>query len=143
VGARDLERRGVGFAGSSGAADHKSTRALERAFSPEFRNRLNDTVHFNRLTPDVVRKVVDKFLDELDGQLCAQRVTLHVSDEAKEWLGREGYDESFGARPMARLIHEKIKAPLAEELLFGELNGGGEVHVELTDGKLEFRFGPS
>jgi len=143
VGARDLERRGVGFAGSSGAADHKSTKALERAFSPEFRNRLNDIVHFNRLTTDVVRKVVDKFLDELDGQLCAQRVTLHVSDEAREWLGREGYDESFGARPMARLIHEKIKAPLAEELLFGELNGGGEVHVELTDGKLEFRFGHS
>jgi len=143
VGARDLERRGVGFAGGSGAADHKSTRALERAFSPEFRNRLNEIVHFNRLSPDVVRRVVDKFLDELDGQLCAQRVTLHVSDEAKDWLGQEGYDESFGARPMARLIHEKLKAPLAEELLFGKLNGGGEVHVELIDGKLEFRFGNS
>ncbi len=141
VGARDLERRGVGFAGNERIGDHKSSKALERAFSPEFRNRLDDIVHFKHLPPEVVRRVVDKFLDELDGQLCAQRVTLHVSDEARDWLGRKGYDETFGARPMARLIHEKIKAPLAEELLFGELNGGGEVHVELSDGALKFRYG--
>ena len=140
VGARDLERRGVGFAGGAGGGDHKSSKALERAFSPEFRNRLSEIVHFERLSPEVVRKVVDKFLDELDGQLCAQRVTLHISDEAKDWLGRKGYDETFGARPMARLIHEKIKAPLAEQLLFGQLHGGGEVYVELSDGELEFRY---
>jgi len=141
IGARDLEKRGVGFSGSDTAADHKSTRALERAFSPEFRNRLDNIIHFKGLPPEVVRRVVDKFLDELDGQLTVQRVSLEVSDEARAWLARKGYDDKFGARPMARLIHEKIKAPLAEELLFGRLLGGGTVHVDVQDKELVFSYG--
>jgi ATP-dependent Clp protease ATP-binding subunit ClpA len=143
IGARDLEKRGVGFSGSDIPADHKSTRALERVFSPEFRNRLDNIVHFRGLPPDVVRRVVDKFLDELDGQLTVQRVSLEVSDEARSWLARKGYDDKFGARPMARLIHEKIKAPLAEELLFGRLLGGGEVQVDVQDKELVFSYGKS
>jgi len=142
VGARELERRGVGFAGrGSAAGDHKSTRALERTFSPEFRNRLNNIVHFQGLPPEVVRLVADKFLHELDGQLTEKRVTLEVSDAARDWLATEGYDEKFGARPMARLIHEKIKAPLAEELLFGRLASGGKVQVDVDGKELVFSYG--
>ncbi|MBN93611.1 MAG: ATP-dependent Clp protease ATP-binding subunit ClpA [Deltaproteobacteria bacterium] len=139
VGARELERKNVGF-GEGTAHTGKATRALERTFSPEFRNRLDRVVHFNPLQPEVVRMVVDKFLNELDGQLTEKRVHLEVTDGARDWLSREGYDEKFGARPMARVIHEQIKAPLAEELLFGALQSGGTVTVDEEEDGLIVRL---
>jgi ATP-dependent Clp protease ATP-binding subunit ClpA len=98
-------------------------------FSPEFRNRLDSTIFFDSLSRDVVRRVVDKFLDEIDGQLAERRVQLEVSGAAREWFAEHGYDKTFGARPMARLIQDKLKVALADELLFGKLENGGTARV--------------
>ncbi len=138
VGARELSGRSVGF----GESDRSSggAKAVERAFSPEFRNRLDAIVRFSHLDPEVMLLVVDKFLAELEGQLAERRVVLEISDEARGWLAERGYDKTFGARPMARLIQEKIKAHLAEELLFGKLEKGGLVRIGLTGEELSFEF---
>ena len=106
---------------------------MEKLFSPEFRNRLDQTIFFGKLAPSVIQRVVEKFLDELDGQLAEKNVTIEVSDAAKKWLGEKGYDEAFGARPMARLIQHELKAPLANELLFGKLSDGGTANVDVID----------
>ena len=91
---------------------------------------------FSSLPPEVVRRVVDKFIHELDGQLADKKVQLEITDAAKDWLAKEGYDSKFGARPMARVIHEHIKKPMADELLFGSLVGGGVALVDVVDGKI-------
>jgi ATP-dependent Clp protease ATP-binding subunit ClpA len=111
-------------------------KALERTFSPEFRNRLDKIVMFAALPPDVVRKIVDKFIDELDGQLTDKKVQLEITDAAKDWIAKEGYDDKFGARPMGRVIHEHIKKKLADELLFGSLSDGGIALVDFVDGEI-------
>ncbi len=139
AGARELARTGVGFAGGKPSKNPKhrgKNKALERTFSPEFRNRLDKIVQFNPLPPEVVRRVVDKFIHELDGQLADKSVQLEITDAAKGWLAEKGYDDKFGARPMARVIHEHIKKQLADELLFGELAGGGVAVVDLKDGEI-------
>jgi len=136
AGARDMARSSVGFAGGVEGQVKGGNKAIERTFSPEFRNRLDKIVMFGHLPPPVVRLVVDKFLHELDGQLADKKVTLEVTDEAKEWLAKEGYDVKFGARPMARVIHEHVKKQLADELLFGSLVRGGVAWVRLVDGKI-------
>ncbi len=101
-------------------------------FTPEFRNRLDATVQFGALSMDVIKTVVDKFLVELQSQLDDKKVTLEVTDAARQWLAEHGYDEKMGARPMARLIQEKVKKPLAEAVLFGSLSeGGGTVQVDV------------
>jgi ATP-dependent Clp protease ATP-binding subunit ClpA len=106
-------------------------------FTPEFRNRLDAIVQFGALPLPVVKTVVDKFLTELQAQLDDKRVTLEVDDDAREWLAREGYDEKMGARPMQRLIQDKIKRQLAEDLLFGELSkSGGTVKIGVENGDL-------
>ena len=130
AGAREMERSDMGF-GQKGFEAKGRNKAIERTFSPEFRNRLDKIVSFNGLPPEVVRKVVDKFLHELDGQLTEKRVALDVTDAAKDWLAKEGYDDRFGARPMARVIHEHIKRALADQLLFGELVSGGTATVDV------------
>ncbi|MCP4868648.1 MAG: ATP-dependent Clp protease ATP-binding subunit ClpA [Proteobacteria bacterium] len=137
AGARELARSGVGFGGAELAGKPKGgNKALERTFSPEFRNRLDKVVMFSSLPPEVVRRVVDKFIHELDGQLADKKVQLEITDAAKDWLAKEGYDSKFGARPMARVIHEHIKKPMADELLFGSLVGGGVALVDVVDGKI-------
>ncbi len=140
AGARDMSRSQVGFAGKAGDLVGKN-KAIERAFSPEFRNRLDAIVQFKRLAPEVVLQVVDKFLHELDGQLAAKKVDLEVLPAAREWLAKEGHDETFGARPMGRVIHENIKKPLANELLFGSLQNGGRVVVDAGAEGLELDLG--
>jgi len=130
AGAREMARSDMGF-GQKGFVAQGRNKAIERTFSPEFRNRLDKIVSFNGLPPEVVRKVVTKFLDELDGQLAEKGVTLEVSEAAQDWLAKEGYDDRFGARPMSRVIHENIKRPLADELLFGELQAGGVAEVDV------------
>jgi ATP-dependent Clp protease ATP-binding subunit ClpA len=110
--------------------------AIKRLFTPEFRNRLDAIVQFGSLSVDVIKTVVDKFLTELQAQLDDKKVTLDVDEDAREWLAREGYDEKMGARPMQRLIQEKIKRQLAEDVLFGNLAKGGTVYVTVKDGEL-------
>jgi ATP-dependent Clp protease ATP-binding subunit ClpA len=137
VGSRDLERRGLGLMPTD-AKGAGAQRAVEQTFSPEFRNRLDAIVYFNPLDPLTVGQVVGKQLVELESQLLAKHVELDVGADAREWLAHKGYDRQMGARPMARLIQDKIKKPLAEEILFGKLENGGEVRVYVRDGELVF-----
>jgi len=135
AGAELISRRSIGFTKQDHTTD--AMEAIKRMFTPEFRNRLDAIVQFGALSLDVIKTVVDKFLVELQTQLDDKRVVLDVSDEARQWLANEGYDEKMGARPMARLIQEKLKKPLAEEVLFGELSeNGGVVNVDLADNDL-------
>jgi ATP-dependent Clp protease ATP-binding subunit ClpA len=135
AGAQEMNRASIGFAEQDNSTD--GMEVIKRMFTPEFRNRLDAIVQFSALSIEVVKTVVDKFLTELQAQLDEKRVTLEVDDTAREWLAREGYDEKMGARPMQRLIQEKIKRQLAEDLLFGDLSsGGGIVRVSVADGEL-------
>ena len=131
AGAADMARESIGF----GAATREDAQedAVKKMFTPEFRNRLDAIVPFSYLPPAVVARVVDKFILQLELQLADRNVHIELDDEAREWLTTRGYDKLYGARPMARLVQEKIKQPLAEELLFGKLVNGGEVKVRIKD----------
>ena len=136
AGALDASRSSIGFTKQDHSTD--ALEVLKKMFTPEFRNRLDAIVEFNSLPMPVVLSVVDKFLGELQGQLDSKKVELHVDDEAKEWIAVAGFDEKMGARPMQRLIQEKIKRNLAEHILFGVLaDGGGVVNVVVEDGELK------
>ncbi len=135
AGAQEMDRTSIGFMEQDNASD--GMEVIKRMFTPEFRNRLDAIVQFGKLPLEVVKTVADKFLTELQAQLDDKRVTLEVDEEAREWLAREGYDEKMGARPMQRLIQEKIKRQLAEDLLFGDLSkSGGTVRIGVEDGEL-------
>jgi ATP-dependent Clp protease ATP-binding subunit ClpA len=134
AGAQDMARPSIGFTEQDNTTD--GMEAIKRLFTPEFRNRLDAIVQFRSLSVDVIKTVVDKFLTELQAQLDDKKVTLDVDEDAREWLAREGYDEKMGARPMQRLIQEKIKRQLAEDVLFGNLAKGGTVYVTVKDGEL-------
>jgi ATP-dependent Clp protease ATP-binding subunit ClpA len=129
VGARDMERGLVGF-GDRGASE-KGDEEYKRLFAPEFRNRLDGRLGFNKLSPLVMVKIVDKFVKQLDEQLAERDVHIELTEAARDYLAREGYDEKFGARPLDRVIQSQIKSPLAEELLFGNLESGGTVIVDV------------
>ncbi len=134
AGAAQASRRSIGFT----RQDH-STDAMEvvrRSFTPEFRNRLDAIIQFRPLGMEHILRVVDKFLIQLESQLHEKAVTLSVSPEARQWLADHGFDEHMGARPMARVIQEKIKRPLADELLFGKLIAGGRVAVTIGNDEL-------
>ncbi|MEQ8693358.1 MAG: ATP-dependent Clp protease ATP-binding subunit ClpA [Pseudomonadales bacterium] len=136
AGAQEMDRTSIGFTEQDNRSD--GMEVIKRMFTPEFRNRLDAIVQFGSLPMEVVKTVVDKFLTELQAQLDDKRVTLEVEDEALEWLAKEGYDEKMGARPMQRLIQDKIKKPLAEDLLFGRLSkNGGTVRIAVEDGDLQ------
>ncbi|GGB90841.1 ATP-dependent Clp protease ATP-binding subunit ClpA [Marinobacterium zhoushanense] len=137
AGAEQMSRASIGFTRQDHSTD--GMEAIKRLFTPEFRNRLDAIIQFKPLTVDIVKGVVDKFLTELQAQLDEKRVVLHVDDDARSWLAEHGYDELMGARPMQRLIQEKIKKPLAEMILFGELaENGGDVDIRVgDDGELE------
>jgi len=130
AGARDLASAAFGFHKSKREGD--DTEAIDRLFAPEFRNRLDAIVPFARLPEGVIARVVDKFILQLEAQLSDRNVTIELTDEAREWLVKNGYDEAMGARPMARVIQAQIKTPLADEVLFGRLKGGGVVKVVVT-----------
>ena len=138
AGAREMAAGLIGFGGRSGAESGKE--ALEKLFSPEFRNRLDATMQFAALSPEVIERVVDKFIMELDLQLNERKVFLSITPAARRYMAEKGYDRTFGARPMARLIHTEVKQPLANELLFGRLQGGGKVLVDAVDGALTFKY---
>ena len=135
AGAESVSRRSMGFTEQDNTTD--AMEAINRLFTPEFRNRLDAIVQFDALPEDIVLTVVDKFLVELQGQLDDKRVTLNISDEARLWLVRKGYDKNMGARPMTRVIQDYIKKPLAEKVLFGALSkNGGIVDIRVEDGVL-------
>ncbi len=139
AGARELSSGGVGFRNASDTKGN-ARGAIERTFTPEFRNRLDAWVPFKALDLEMIKLIVDKFIKELNGQLAEKRVLVKLSEPAREWLAKNGFDARYGARPMARLIHEKIKQPLAQEILFGKLVDGGSVIVEEKDGELALNF---
>ncbi len=140
AGASEISRRSIGFTPQDHSSD--GMQAIEKLFTPEFRNRLDAIIQFAPLDERTITHVVDKFLFELEQQLAAKQVTLSVDPEARAWLAKHGHDPLMGARPMARLIREKLKKPLAEDLLFGDLARGGEVRVTLEDGELRFDIRP-
>jgi ATP-dependent Clp protease ATP-binding subunit ClpA len=136
AGAFEMNRPSIGFTQQDHATD--GMEAIKRMFTPEFRNRLDGIIQFNGLDPRTIQRVVDKLLVEVEAQLESKGVQLHIDDAAREWMAKKGYDPKMGARPMARLIQEAIKRPLAEELLFGRLVGGGHAFVTVgPDDKLK------
>jgi ATP-dependent Clp protease ATP-binding subunit ClpA len=140
AGAREMSGAPLGFGARSNAG--KGKEAIEKMFSPEFRNRLDAMIVFNSLSMEIIERVVDKFIIELDHQLNEKKVFLQLTVKARRWLAEKGYDPSFGARPMARLIQNEIKRVLADEILFGRLQSGGKVEVDENEGKLAFTYSP-
>lgn len=136
AGAEFSDKSNIGFTAQDSATDIMS--AVTRVFSPEFRNRLDAIIQFKNLDIKTILSVVNKFVAELEVQLELRHVILEVDDEARSWLAHNGYDKNMGARPMARLIQEQLKKPLAEELLFGKLSNGGHVKVTTDKGKIKF-----
>lgn len=141
AGSRELSARGIGF-GGKGAKDARARAmaAIEKVFRPEFRNRLDAIVPFGPLTPDVMETIVDKFILELEAQLRERRVAFVLDPAARHWLAERGYDETFGARPLARLIQTEVRDRLTDEILFGDLERGGTVTIELAGDRLEFKI---
>src|SRR5439155_26522869 len=138
AGSREMAVGAIGFGETVG--DSKNARkAIERVFTPEFRNRLDATVFFDSLPVEVIRKVARKFLDEVDGQLAEKKVELEISPAALDWFVEHGFDKAMGARPMARLVQNTLKAPLANEILFGKLTTGGTAHVDVVAGEITIR----
>ena len=136
AGVQETQRKSIGFQQQDHSFDAMSE--INRTFSPEFRNRLDHIIWFNQLSVEVIHQVVDKFIVELQVQLDAKGVSLEVTTAARDWLAERGYDKAMGARPMARLIQDKLKKPLANELLFGQLVNGGSVRVALDKDELTF-----
>ena len=141
AGAADMAKPAIGF--GRGIREGEDEEAINRMFTPEFRNRLDAIIAFSNLTPAVMSQVVDKFIMELEAQLSDRNVIIELSEAARKWLAEKGYDPTFGARPLARVIQEHIKKPLAEELLFGKLAKGGTVMVDIADGEPTFSYPPS
>lgn len=142
AGAADIAKTPIGFGREVGdnTESYADNEAITRMFAPEFRNRLDAIVPFQNLSMNTVEKVVDKFVIQLEAQLAGKHVTIELSDEARQYMAKKGYDPAMGARPLARIIQEEIKRPLAEEILFGALVDGGLVTVDYVDGKLTFTF---
>jgi ATP-dependent Clp protease ATP-binding subunit ClpA len=138
AGAEAMGRSSMGFTTQDHSTDGMET--VKKTFTPEFRNRLDAIIQFKPLDRRTIGSVVDKFVVQLEAQLEEKKVMLHVDDSARKWLALKGYDEKMGARPMARVIQEYIKKPLAEEILFGHLTEGGDVHVFAKDGAIELEF---
>jgi ATP-dependent Clp protease ATP-binding subunit ClpA len=139
AGAREMASKSIGFVTNE---QGKDTTAINKLFAPEFRNRLDATVSFSKLDDTSVEKVVDKLIKELEAQLAEKRVSIKLSDKARTWLAKKGYDPAYGARPLRRLIMKEIGDTLTEEILFGELSKGGEAGVDVKDDKLSFTYTP-
>ncbi len=140
AGAAELSKSAIGFGRETD--ETASDDAIKKMFTPEFRNRLDATIAFDFLPPEVVARVVEKFVLQLEMQLADRNVEISLTEEAKAWLAEKGYDRHYGARPLARVIQEHIKTPLADELLFGKLAKGGEVVVKVKDKEIAFEITP-
>ncbi|MCG6972186.1 MAG: ATP-dependent Clp protease ATP-binding subunit ClpA [Desulfobacterales bacterium] len=142
AGTREMSTQTIGFGDKQHDTKDKGKKAVENFFSPEFRNRLDGIIHFNPLNEDIMKKVVDKFINELRGQLSNKKVTISLSSEARTWLAKNGHDPRYGARPLSRLIQTEIKDVLSDEILFGRLEKGGSVLIEVENSKLTFNYHP-
>jgi ATP-dependent Clp protease ATP-binding subunit ClpA len=150
AGSRELSNASIGFweSGASAravdsrqkAAQQRSKQAIEKVFSPEFRNRLDAIVSFDPLTPAVMETIVEKFVLQLEAQLAERRIAITLEPAARTWLAEKGYDPVYGARPLARVIQTDVRDPLTDEILFGKLEHGGTVTIDLVDGHLTFAF---
>ncbi len=140
AGAFEASKQAIGF--GRGRKEGEDEEAIKRLFTPEFRNRLDAVIQFAGLKPEVVALVVDKFILELENQLADRSVAIELTDEARNWIATKGYDDMYGARPLARFIQENVKKKLADELLFGRLVKGGTVLIKLKDNELDFEFTP-
>lgn len=140
AGSREMSANAIGFGNLRGGLESKGKKAIEKFFSPEFRNRLDAIINFNPLTQPIMEKVVDKFIAELKEQLSVKKIELTLSDAARIWLANKGYNPDYGARPLARLIQVEIKDRLSDEILFGKLEKGGQVTIDLEKEKLVFSY---
>lgn len=138
AGTREMGTQAIGFGDRREDTEGKGQKAVEKFFSPEFRNRLDDIIAFNPLTVEIMERIVDKFMAELNRQLAGKKVCLSISDTTRSWLAAKGYDSNFGARPLARVIQTTIKDRLADEILFGRLEKGGQVRIDCRNDELTF-----
>ncbi len=143
AGARELAAASIGFRTGEEDPKHKSLKAIEKALTPEFRNRLDAIITFNALPMEIIERIVDKFLREIETQLAGRNVRIALTPEARRWLAEHGFDHKFGARPLRRLIQQEVETPLSDEILFGRLEKGGTATIGLHDGKLAFSFTPA
>jgi ATP-dependent Clp protease ATP-binding subunit ClpA len=140
LGAADNERNTIGF--DDLERDGEDDKAIKSFFAPEFRNRLDATIKFNKLSKDVVHNVVTKFINELNLQLKDKNILIEINSEAVKWLADKGYSKKMGARPLGRVIDSEIKSPLSKRVLFGDLIDGGKINISLNDNKLDFVVTP-
>jgi ATP-dependent Clp protease ATP-binding subunit ClpA len=150
AGSREMSAKNIGFSEGAAKDSHddsarrssaaKSRAAVERVFSPEFRNRLDAIVTFGNLTIDVMETIVEKFVLQLEAQLAERHVAITLSPEARAWLARKGYDPVYGARPLGRVIQKDVRDPLTDEILFGQLENGGTVTIGVADDRLTFAY---
>jgi len=140
VGSREMASQTIGFGKSKFDTESKGKKAVKRFFTPEFRNRLDGIINFNPLNVEIMEKVVDKFIAGIKNQLAVKKVSLSLSNSARRWLAKNGHDPLYGARPMDRLLQKEIKDVLSDQILFGHLNKGGKVYIDLQDEKLEFSY---
>jgi ATP-dependent Clp protease ATP-binding subunit ClpA len=140
AGARDLEQRTTGFLTDPSDTRSKGEKALQRLFSPEFRNRLDAIVSFDALPPEIVRRIVRKFVAQLGERATDRGVTYEITEAAEKWLAEKGYDPKLGARPLQRLIQKELEERLADEILFGKLAKGGKCTIDVADDRLTFEF---
>ena len=150
AGSRELSLGTIGFSESGGsaravdarqkAAQQRSKQAVEKVFSPEFRNRLDAIVTFGPLSPGVMETIVEKFILQLEAQLSERRVAITLEPDARAWLAEKGYDPVYGARPLARVVQSEVRDPLTDEILFGKLENGGTVVIRVRDGNLAFEY---
>jgi len=138
AGAQEMAKQSIGF--ERGLREGEDEEAIKRLFTPEFRNRLDSTIAFAHLTPEIMMRIVDKFLLQLEVQLQDRDVEIAATDAARRWLGEKGYDRAFGARPLGRVIQEHVKRPMSEEVLFGKLEKGGRVTVDVADDEVVFEY---
>ncbi len=140
AGTREMDTQAIGFGDKRKDTEDKGKKAIERYFSPEFRNRLDGIIQFHSLTVAIMELIVDKFINELNEQMAGKKVYINISDKLRNWLARKGFDPRFGARPLGRVIQKEIKDPLADEILFGKLVKGGVVFVDRDDDGLTFKM---
>jgi ATP-dependent Clp protease ATP-binding subunit ClpA len=140
AGAREMSTQSIGFGDAKYDSEGKGKKAIEKFFSPEFRNRLDGIVTFNALSQEIMEMVVDKFIGELNEQLGAKKVALTITPAARTWLAKKGHDPRYGARPLARVIQTEIKDQLSDEILFGKLVKGGNVQVDVEEDRLAFEI---
>ena len=140
VGSREMASQTIGFSKSKFDTESKGKKAVKRFFTPEFRNRLDGIINFNSLDVEIMEKVVDKFISDIQDQLAVKKISLSLSNSARRWLAEKGHDPLYGARPLDRLLQKEIKDVLSDQILFGRLEKGGEVYIDLKNDKLTFAF---